>query len=344
MFLAAAVSTGCASRRNDSESNHSLSLPLAKIDEYLHSQVKAGFSGTVLIANQGKVVLEGVYAPADSKFTVETGFWLGSVSKNVTAAAILKLQEQGRLKVTDSIGTFLPDIPDDKRAITIHQLMAHTSGLGENYAADGIADANEAVQAILRRPLMHPPGDAFLYTNDGYNLLAIIIANASGLSYEQYVQSALLEPAGMTHTGFWGVAATSPENDVAPSGLENDSKIAAANWGYRGATGLRSTVGDLYRWSDALDRGMVLSNSSVSELFKPHATVGETRAYGYGWQLVKTSRGTNAQAHTGADDAVGGFAALYRFVDEGVVVVLLSNSDESVAVETLKGLFAKMFP
>lgn len=342
-LLAVASSTGYASRRDDPDGDHPLALRIAAIEEYLHSQVKAGFSGTVLIASQGRVVLQGVYAPPGSDLTVNTEFWLGSVSKNVAAAAILKLQEQGRLKTSDSIGEYLSGIPEEKRAMTIHQLLTHTSGLGENYAADGIADAEEAVRAIMRRPLLHPPGDAYLYTNDGYNLLAIIVAIASGLPYEEYVRSQLLEPVGMTHTGFWGVASTSPRNVVAPSLRQADSRIAAANWGYRGATGLRSTVGDLYRWSNALDRALVLSSASVGELFKPHATVSETRAYGYGWQLVKTSRGTNAQVHTGADDGIGGFAALYRFVDEGVLVILLSNASESVAVETLKGLFGKMF-
>ncbi len=342
-LLAVALLTGCASRRDDSDGNHSLALRPAKIDEYLHSQAKAGFSGTVLIASQGRVVLERAYAPARSKLTVNTEFWLGSVSKNVTAAAILRLQEQGRLKIADSVGKYLTGIPEDKHAITIRQLMAHTSGLGVNYAADGIADAKEAVKAIMRLPLLHPPGDEYLYTNDGYNLLAIIIARVSGLPYEEYVQSQLLEPAGMARTGFWGVASTSPQHVVAASLRQENPRIAAANWGYRGATGLRSTVGDLYRWSEALDRAIVLSSASVGELFKPHATVSETRAYGYGWQLVKTSRGTNAQVHTGADDAIGGFAALYRFVDEGVLVILLSNSTENIAVETLKGLFARTF-
>ena len=341
--LVLSLSNGCAHRQAPSDGSHSIALQLSEIDAYLHSRAQAGFSGTVLIASKGKVVLEGAYAPAHSNVTAQTEFWLGSVSKNVTAAAVLKLQEQGRLHVADSIHKHLASVPQDKLAITIHQLLSHTSGLGENYAADGIADARKATQAILRPPLSHPPGEKFLYTNDGYNLLAIIIEHASGLPYEEYVQSQLLQRAGMAHTGFWGDPPTPHQHVVAPFVQPDDPSIAAANWGYRGATGLRSTVGDLHRWSDALDSATVLSQTSVDALFQAHARVTTTRAYGYGWQLVKTSRGTNAQVHNGADDQIGGFAALYRFVDEDVVVVMLSNSSESLAVETLRGLFARIF-
>jgi CubicO group peptidase (beta-lactamase class C family) len=148
----------------------------------------------------------------------------------------------------------------------------------------------------------------------------------------------------LTHTGFWGLDAPSSKQVIADGLPQGDPKTAAANWGFRGATGVRSTVGDLYRWSTALDESTVLSEDGAKELFEPHAAIDDSRSYGYGWQLIRTARGTNAQVHLGADSGVGHFAALYRCIDEDVVVILLSNSTEGMATETLRGLLARIFP
>ena len=168
----------------------------------------SGFSGAVLVARGGKVVLHEGYGWADlaktAPVTRETRFYIASITKQFTAAAVLKLEERGRLGLADPVGKHLPGVPPDKAAVTIHQLLTHTSGLGQDYAADGIRDRAEAVRAVLAKPLKSPPGAQFRYSNDGYNLLAVIVEVVSGESYESFLRQNLLRPAGMSRTGFWG--------------------------------------------------------------------------------------------------------------------------------------------
>ena len=119
--------------------------------EKLDSQ---GFSGAVLVADGKTIELDQGYGPG---ITTHTSFYIASITKQFTAAAILRLEERGRLSVKDLIGRYLKDVPPDKAGITIHHLLTHTSGLAQNYAADGIANRDEAVKALLKGPLKSSP-------------------------------------------------------------------------------------------------------------------------------------------------------------------------------------------
>ncbi len=110
----------------------------------------------------------------------DTRYWIASISKSFTATLIFRLQGQGALKLRDTVTKFFPNAPEDKRAITIEQLLMHTSGLPNKYASEGIVDRAEAVKRILQQPLMHLPGKQFGYTNDGYALLTAIAEAAGG--------------------------------------------------------------------------------------------------------------------------------------------------------------------
>ena len=286
--------------------------------QVLDAARERGFSGVVLIARDGEVVLHEAVSKGHGIDTT-TSYWIGSVTKTFTAAAILKLEEQHRLTLTDSISRFFSDVPADKAGITVRQLLTHTSGIGENYAADGIRDRTTAVRSILSKALTSAPGSTYQYTNDGYNLLAAIIEISSGKPYQQYMKEQLLEPSGLMHTTFW-----------------DDSTGTKPDWGFRGASGIKSTAADLFRWQQALVAGKVLTPTSLEQMFSAQVQKPKGGAYGLGWQVAKTARGTRLLAHTGAESKLHHYAALYYLPDDRVVVTMVSDADEDVAFATLR--------
>ena len=318
-------------------------IEIAKFEQFLKASAKKSFSGVVLLASEKKVLIHQAFCPQRGKITTDSQFWVGSVSKNFCAAAIVKLQHQKKLSVNNSIDKFFKDVPKDKKTITIHQLLTHSSGIRQNYAADGVVDRQKAIAAILKRPLASQPGTKYLYSNDGYNLLAAIVEIVSKQPFEDFVAEQLLQPAGMKQSGFWGEATNPSKPKIASTTKERISFDGKANWGFRGATGMRCSANDLFLWSQALSQYKVMPKDCVEQLFKPHIKISETRAYGYGWQCSKSRRGTNVRGHTGVDDGVGHFAAIYRFEDEGLTLIFLSNSSEKVAIETLRGIFSSAF-
>src|SRR4051812_13816762 len=148
---------------------------ITRIDQLARSQVDSGFRGVVLVAQDDSILLLRAYAPPCDSLSVDQPFWIASMTKAFTAAAVLRLEEDGRLAVTDSIGRFFPDAPPDKRAITLQHLLTHTAGLGGEYSGGGIGQRARAVAAILSAPLIHKPGDGYRYGNDDYELLAAIV-------------------------------------------------------------------------------------------------------------------------------------------------------------------------
>jgi CubicO group peptidase (beta-lactamase class C family) len=271
-----------------------------------------------IVLNQGFGAIQGespYQESADSKH------WLASVTKQFTAAAILRLQESGRLSVADTIGVFLSGVPLDKRAITIHQLLTHTSGLPQSYAADGVRDRSEAVRRILELPLDHAPGTTFLYSDDNYTLAATIVEIASGVSYEAYLRTHLFTPAHMTSTGFWG----SPEaTAVAPTSKPIPPQQRGAHWGQRGSGGLFSTSGDLFRWVRALKSGDLLTADSRLRLFGQYVRTS-AGMYGYGWFTSETPWKTPMLWTRGNEDwGPNAYIALYE--REGLTVISLSHA------------------
>jgi CubicO group peptidase (beta-lactamase class C family) len=255
----------------------------ARLDAHFQGAARSGFSGAVLVAREGETVLRAGYSPR-GMITPENAFWIGSITKPVAASAILKLADEGRLSTDDSIGRFLGGVPADKREITIHHLLTHTSGLPHAYAADGIADRGEAVRAILARPLKTRPGAEVSYSSDGFTLLAAIVEIASGRPYEEFVEQAVLSPAGMAHSGFW----PGPAASIAPVGSMPRGSVARPNWGYRGATGMYGTVDDLLAFTRALRGGRIVSPESAARAMGTLVDrSGDAADIGYGWFLAE---------------------------------------------------------
>lgn len=315
-----------------------------RLDRYLAARVAQGFAGVVLVETTDGTVLHRPYALTDPPPGQAHCFWLASISKMFTAAAAVSLAEQGRLDLHAPIGDILDSVPDDKQRITMHHLLTHTSGLPDSYVAEGITDATRAIDAILATRLAHPVGAQYLYSANGYSLAALVIEHVSGRPFEEAVQTHAFAPAGMRDSGFWG----HPVESCALAPYATRQRISDAmrvpNYGFRGPTGLRSTAADLQRWYRALTGDRLLGAAWRDRLFTPHVTKTPQVSYGYGWNIVRTDRGTRMWAHTGQDDLLSHVSYLYAFPDEGVLVILLANAELAVANETLRGLLRMLFP
>jgi len=285
------------------------------------SLVERGFAGSVLVACGDDVIFAGDFGlpPHEGR---APSYWIASISKQFTAAAVLKLVEQGRLSLDDQLSTFFANAPADKAGITLVQLAMHRSGLSQAYAADGHNDRNEAAQAIFAVPLESVPGTRFRYSNDNYALLAMVVELVSGQRVEDFVQQQLLTPAGLTDTGFW------PEEAgafVPPRLAQPGPELAGANWGMRGSDGMRASVRDLQVWVRALDRGQVLSTQSLAALYGPHLTLDDGDGVGMGW-FWSDSEGGGRWLWTRGTEDTGPNAILYRLWGTPLTIIAASNA------------------
>jgi len=316
-------------------------LDVGRLDQALQSDAAAGFSGVVLVAQGDSVLFERAYGAAAASGVApdRLAFWIASDSKQFTATATLRLAEMGRLHVTDSLPRFLARVPHDKQAITLRQLLTHTSGLPHAYRTDGVTERDAAVNAELGLKLLAPPGAKYSYSNDGFTLLAAVVEIASGVRFDDFMHDSLFVPAGLTRTGTWGhVAATATIAPVAdPRRLRGMRPTiwrgghSVANWGYRGPTGVYSTARDLYQWIGALRSRRILGEAAVRELLGRQALVradstGESWT-GYGWGVRVEGGRDISYGHTGSEDWLG-HSSVMRFTPEGEVVIVLANSGE----------------
>lgn len=331
-----------------------------RLDAYLSAAVPDHFSGAVLVAEGNNVLFSRGYGFANyetgAKASPETVFNIGSVTKQFTAAAILKLAEQDKLRLSDTLGGFFEDAPEEKDGITVHQLLTHTAGisrqdLGFRYDT---ASKDDFLTAFFASPLATEPGTHHEYANTGYILLAAIVERASGQSFEDYLQQYLLEPAGLYQTGY-----LQPEwrADRIANGYYFDLETAAwKSWGTTfqqwgdgpvtwfgiGKGDLHSTTGDLFKWHKALRDGTVLTPESIALLQAPHVPENEDGAtfYGYGWSIQSTNDGSRIVTHNGSNGLF--FADFIRFVDEDLVVIFLTNVSLPESVDSIAWHIARM--
>jgi len=179
-----------------------------QIDDFLTRLEGLGFSGVVGVEFEGKPILLRGYGLADRErgilVTPETVFCTGSITKQFTAAGILALQDEGKLSVEDSLAKYFEHVPEDKRGLTLHHLLTHTSGLVDPPAGDYDlrATADWVRDWALGCKLQWPPGEKYGYRNVNFSLLGMVIERVSGEKYEAFLRRRLFERAGMEATGY----------------------------------------------------------------------------------------------------------------------------------------------
>src|SRR5262245_22312840 len=308
-----------------------------RIDRYLTAAAELGLAGTVLVEKDGEVILHKGYGVVDRergrRADTRTHYLIGSLSKQMTAAAIYQLESRGKLSLADPLSRWFPDAPADKRDITLDQLIHHTSGL--SYLPRGSLFDSISVDSMVREtfatPLDFAPGARYQYSSPGYNLLAVVVEHASGRSFDAYLRTELLDPAGMTETGFDDEPSRWPEQERTPSygTAEHDPPLYPWTLDPKtmGAGSVITTCADLWKWERALRRGTVLDSVAPRKLFAPGPEAGSPTAhYAGGWNVVKSQRGTTVIMHAGD---IGGFNAdMRRFVDEHATLIFMSNARE----------------
>ena len=304
---------------------------MARMEQVIQSHVSAGtFMGTVLVARDGAVILDKAYGMANLEWDVPntpaTKFRLGSITKQFTAAAILLLEERGKLKVDDRVKAYLPDSPMAWDRITIFNLLTHSAGI-PNFTSSpdyntiklSARSADAAVVAFRDRPLDFGPGEKMSYSNSGYLVLGAIIEKVSGQTYEKFVAENLFAPAGMTDSGYDSNTAIMKRRASgyirAPGGYSNAGYLHMSIPHAAGA--LYSTTHDLLKWEQALFAGKIVSKASLDRMITPFKN---DYALGLTSTLVN---GRRRIAHGGGIDGFNTQLAYYP--DSKTVVTVLSN-------------------
>jgi CubicO group peptidase (beta-lactamase class C family) len=329
-------------RSHGADDKAPMPAPETVADRILKDAVKGISPGAAaLVAKDGTVVFKGGYGYANLEhrvpITPRTRFRIGSVSKQFTAAAILKLQEQGKLSVDDKLSRFIPDFPRGHE-VTIHHLLTHTSGI-RSYTSkpDFLSSVRQftspesLISSFKNDPFDFEPGKRWSYNNSGYFLLGYIVGKISGKSYADFLKETFFQPLGMTDTGVhhWSDIL---EHEASGYAFVNGKLQKADNWDMSragGAGALYSTIEDLHRWNEAVFSGKVLTETSAKSAFTAVRTAAEdpkvpkVEGYGYGWTISK-QRGLEEIAHGGG---LHGFHCyLLRIPQQRFTVAVLTNA------------------
>lgn len=309
-----------------------------KIENYLLEVEQVGFSGSVLVELNGKKIISQGYGfsniDQNLKNSSETIFDIGSITKQFTSTAILKLEMQGKLSTDDKITNYFKNVPKDKENITIHDLLRHQSGLISNVGKDyERIDEKEFIEKVFSSELVFETGTSFNYSNIGYSLLSIIIEKVSGMDYETYLYENLWKPSQMNLTGYsrpdfdTNLIAVGYQNDFKSWGkpTSKDWNKSSPYWHLKGNGGILSTIEDLYKWHKSLMNYYILSEVSKNKLYCPklRSDESETEIYAYGWDVTITSRNTRKVWHNGTNNIF--YADFLRFIDEDIVIIMMSN-------------------
>jgi CubicO group peptidase (beta-lactamase class C family) len=267
---------------------HGIYELIERLNTIMQQEEASGFSGAVLVQHQGQTRLSKGYGSIRGfQMAANSRFWIASMGKQFTSAALLKCQDEGILALDDPLPRFIPDVPSDKKAITLKQLLSHTSGLSPGNGSENAPDRAAALQAILATPSADQPGSRFIYSNDNYQLAAAILEIASRSSYEIFVRVKLFDPLNLKDTG---QASKGRDPQVAPTIANLPAHVLGRRWGQQS---YYSTTSDLLRWYQALRSQDVLSQHSVEQIFQPVIPIKE----GYsalGWFIGRTAGACSA--------------------------------------------------
>jgi len=250
-----------------------------KLEAYMTRASASGFTGALLVARNGQVLLENGYGWANRErkipFTREAVFDIGSFTKVITRIAILQLAEKRKIGLDDPIAKYFKNVPADKAGITIRQLMNHTAGIVGEIASDPERiTRDEMLRRVLASKLVSEPGKEEHYSNVGFSLLAAVIESLSGQSYDQYVAEHIFKPVGMTRTGY--VIPQWKANEITRSYANGEDRGSTfdlphfpdgPSWSLRGNGGTLSTLGDMLKFHAAFQGDKLLSNSSRALVF-----------------------------------------------------------------------------
>jgi CubicO group peptidase (beta-lactamase class C family) len=306
-----------------------------RIDSLISALVgNSEFTGTVMVIEDGKLLMHKAYGFSDVAKRVanepETIYNIASITKTFTAGLILKLQESGKVSVDDYLSKYYPGFPNGN-IITIRHLLTHSSGIPDYVQDKGFNNTDQGKQVTLEnmiswfrdKPLNFEPGTKFMYSNSGYIMLGFVIEKITGVTYSQALTKYIFRPLGMKHTSY------GPPNDTAKLAkgygmyFKNFQRLVpAVHPSISYATGaIYSNTGDLYKWSEALQKGNFLNKQSLSASYKRDKGI-----YGFGW-FTDSLYGEQRVSH---DGNIHGYKSnINRFPGKNTCVIALSNANNS---------------
>jgi CubicO group peptidase (beta-lactamase class C family) len=308
---------------------------------------------SVAVVKRGRTVLAKGYGYADLEndipATAETVYRIGSITKQFTSSAIMRLVEQGKLSLDDTLQKFLPTYDTKGNRVTVRHLLNHTSGIKSYTSLPAFGRVmrldlphDSLVALFASEPFDFKPGDRWLYDNSGYFLLGMIVEKVSGKPYGQYLQDEFFTPLGLKSTVYCDEAplikhrargyATKPGGQFANADPLSMALPYAAG-------SLCSTVTDLAAWTAALAGGKVVSPASYKQMTTP-LTLNDGKPLTYGFGLgVGALRGHRQISHNGG---INGFVSeLHHYVDDSTVVVVLTNVGSRTAIDVEKLVAAR---
>lgn len=317
---------------------------ITQIDDYIQNLAEEHlFSGSVLIAQDGEILLSQGYGMANMEWNIpntpQTKFRIASMTKQFTAMAILLLQERGVLTIQDSICQYLEECPDAWQEITIHHLLTHTSGIPDFTSFSDYRQTmaqpslpKKTLQRFINEPLDFPPGEKWSYSNSGYIVLGLIIDEASGRPYRLFLRENFFEPLGMTATDLDDNTAIIENRAEGYQTYFRKADYIHMTIPYA-AGALYSTVEDLFLWDQALFSGKVISQESFDAMLAdtvPMEGLGIPEGLSYGYGLIIN----NGSQHPsiGHPGGINGFDSfMFHYPDSKLTIIMLSNIEGTLS-------------
>ncbi|MDV4099869.1 serine hydrolase domain-containing protein [Elizabethkingia anophelis] len=296
-----------------------------------------GPGGVFMITKDGKPVYKKAFGKSNLELNTdlnpESVFQLGSITKQFTAIAILILEEQGKLKVTDPVSKYVPDYPSGDK-ITIHHLLTHTSGIKDFTKMKSLQDIAQKemtpkmmVDFFKNEPIDFAPGEKFEYNNAGYVLLGYIIELTSGVTYENFIQKNIFDKTGMTNSYYASdrkVIKNSAYGYHQKGNVYVNKSIISFSVPFSSGS-LMSTTADMLKWQKALNQNLLLKPENIQKAFRKYKlNSGQEFTYGYGWH-IKEITGQPTREHGGS---IFGFKTMgIYFPKQDIYILGLSNCD-----------------
>jgi len=330
-----------------------------RLDHYMKAQADFNnFSGAVLVARNDSIILNNGYGLANREWNLQntagTKFSIASNTKQFTAACILRLEEDGKLKLNDTLGKYLPGF-EYGDTVTLHMLLTHSSGVQDYFHLKEFdirptVITKDSMVAFMKTKLFDfLPGSDLNYSNTNYFLLGLIIEKVSGDSFENYLKEQILKPAGMMNTGIVRYD-TILQNRASGYRITPDGTVNAFNEAYRsdlmfGCGSMFSTVEDMYKWDRALNGNSILTEASRKKMYYPYGfsiaqaknsadpanTMGEVMDpfwYNLGYGVWADSFMTHRRIFSRGGTS-GFHSTIYRFIDDNCYVAVLQNNEEN---------------
>jgi CubicO group peptidase (beta-lactamase class C family) len=300
------------------------------VEQYMAKSKTPGV--TLAIIKDGKAEVHG-FGLSDVENNVparpDTVYQIGSVTKQFTATLVMRLVEEGKIRLDESILTYLSQLPADWKAVTVRHLLNHTSGIKSYTSTAGFSGLmirpgkhEDLLKLITSEKLEFAPGERWAYNNSGYYLLGMIIEKVTGKTYRAVLKEQILQPLGMDHSDLYGWSEIVPNRARGYTAGRNADYIDMA-WPFA-AGSLLSSVPDLIKWEAAQGSEKLLKRDSWNLMWMPaKLNDGSVFPYGFGWALDKVP-GSRVIEHNGG---IPGFSAqINRYPDKNLAVILLTNA------------------